>query len=128
MILRVHLVLASKESSINLSQKYFCHGVALRKYVISTHLKHHSHDKLPLGVDFLAKAGYHLNISRYQTEDRNKANILAKSLVCIQVTWMLVQRIVRKSAGYPLTLLEIHTTVHVVCALFIYAIWWKVSS
>jgi len=80
------------------------------------------------GVELLAKLGHFLEMPKHQIEDRSKANILAKSLVCIQVTWMLVQCITRKAAGYPLTLLEIHTMVHVVCALGIYIFWWKVSS
>lgn len=82
----------------------------------------------PTGVEFLARAGHYLEMSKDQIADRSKANILAKSLVCIQVTWMLVQCIARKSAGYPLTVLEIHTMVHVVCALCIYVFWWKVGS
>lgn len=80
------------------------------------------------GVEILAEHGHFLEMPKHQIEDRSKANILAKSLVCIQVTWMLVQCITRKAAGYPLTFLEIHTMVHVACALCIYILWWKVSS
>ena len=80
-----------------------------------------------LGVEFLAKVGHHLQMSENQIADRSKTNVVAKSLMCIQVLWMLVQCIARKSAGYPLTLLEIHTMVHVVCTLCVYSFWWKVS-
>ena len=80
----------------------------------------------PLGVELLAREGLFLEMSNDQIADRSKANILAKSLVCIQITWMLIQCAARKSAGYPLTPLEIHTMVHVVCALCIYGLWWHV--
>ena len=59
-------------------------------------------------------------------DDRSKANVLGKALVCLQITWMLVECIARKAAGLPLTLLEIHTFVHVVCAISLYAFWFKV--
>lgn len=80
-----------------------------------------------LGVEFIARAGHFLKMPKEHIADRSKADLLAKSLVCIQVIWMLVQCIARKSAGYPLSLLEIHTMVHVMCALCIYVLWWYVS-
>lgn len=57
---------------------------------------------------------------------RSKADGLAKVLVCAQVTWLVVQCIARKLSGLPLTILEIHTFVHVVCALAIYSLWYQV--
>ena len=74
--------------------------------------------------------------------------MLAKGLVCFQVTWMVVQvqhnvpftwqtlegfnqlyqqAIARKASGYPLALLELHTLVHVLCALIMYSLWIKVD-
>lgn len=38
---------------------------------------------------------------------------------------MIVQCIARKVNGYPLSLLGIHTMVHVLCALIIYFLWWR---
>ena len=81
----------------------------------------------PSGVKFLAEQGHFLDMPENRIADRSKTNAFAKMLVCIQVLWMLTQCIVRKAAGYPLSLLEIHTMVHVVCALFIYVFWWQVS-
>lgn len=82
----------------------------------------------PEGVITLAKHGHFINISLETVSDRSKANFIAKALVCAQVLWMIIQCIARKINGYPLTLLEIHTMVHVVCALIIYSLWWKASS
>ena len=48
---------------------------------------------------------------------------LAKGLVCIQVLWVAGQAIERKVAGFPISLLEFHTLVHVFCALVMYALW-----
>ena len=38
---------------------------------------------------------------------------------------MIVQCIARKVNGYTLSLLGIHTMVHVLCALIIYFLWWR---
>ncbi len=40
----------------------------------------------------------------------------------MQVLWVIGQAIERKAAGYSITLLQIHTIVHVVCALLMYAL------
>ena len=58
-----------------------------------------------------------------QINDKSKANWLAKSLVCIQAAWMLVQCIARKISGLPITLLELNTVMHVICALLMYLLW-----
>ena len=91
---------------------------------------HDRHSKAVInskGVEFLSGAGHFLEMAKEDIADRSKADLLTKSLVCIQVVWMLMQCIARKTAGYPLSLLEIHTMVHVVCALCIYILWWNVS-
>ncbi|KAL2069398.1 hypothetical protein VTL71DRAFT_14077 [Oculimacula yallundae] len=77
------------------------------------------------GVLFLAKYGHFCKVSRDDIEDKSKADVLAKSLVCVQVLWVIGQAIERKAAGYPISLLEIHTIVHVVCALVMYALWFQ---
>ncbi|RPB07135.1 hypothetical protein P167DRAFT_461413, partial [Morchella conica CCBAS932] len=56
-------------------------------------------------------------------EDKGKAEMLGKTLVCLQALWMLVQCAVRKASGLPVTLLEIHVAMHVVCAIGMYAFW-----
>ena len=82
----------------------------------------------PRGIIALARQGQFVDISTEDIRDKSKADFFTKSLVCVQVSWMVIQCIARKAAGYPLTLVEIHTMVHVVCALTIYMLWWKASS
>ncbi len=65
-------------------------------------------------------------IPRSRIEDRSKADTLQKALVLLQVSWMMLQCIARKAYRLPLTLLELHTMVHVVCAVVMYAFWLKV--
>ena len=79
----------------------------------------------PKGVAFLAKHGHFLKISDATIRDKSKADMLAKALVCIQVGWMLVQTISRKIIGYPISLLEIHTLIHVACAIVMYGLWFQ---
>jgi hypothetical protein len=76
----------------------------------------------------LAKQGHFFAMSERAIKDKSKADVLAKGLVCFQVTWLLVQCIARKASGYPISLLELHTFVHVICALMMYALWFKVCS
>lgn len=82
----------------------------------------------PRGVVELAKRGHLLRMPESSIRDKSKADILAKGLVCIQVTWLSVQCIARKVAGYPVSLLELHTFIHVICALTMYALWFSVSG
>ena len=79
----------------------------------------------PKGLAFLAKHGHFVNISDAAIHDKSKADNLAKALVCLQVSWMLVQTISRRIVGYPITLLEVHTLVHVACAIGMYGLWFR---
>ena len=76
------------------------------------------------GVLRLAELGILPNVSRTFIRERSKSNLLAKGLVCFQVSWMLIQTIARKIAGLPVTLLELNTLAHVGCAVAMYAAWW----
>lgn len=76
------------------------------------------------GVALLAHCGHAPEISVDEIKDKNKADGLAKFLVCVQAGWMIVQVISRSAADLPTTLLEVHTVAHVVCALVMYGIWW----
>lgn len=58
-------------------------------------------------------------------QDKGKAEILGKILVCVQAMWMLVQCMVRKASGLPVTLLEIHVSMHVFCAVGMYVFWFN---
>ncbi|RPB06945.1 hypothetical protein P167DRAFT_477651, partial [Morchella conica CCBAS932] len=60
-----------------------------------------------------------------EVQDKGKAEVLGKTLVCLQALWMLVQCIVRKASGLPVTLLEIHVAMHVICAIGMYIFWFN---
>ena len=77
----------------------------------------------PLGVIALARKGHFLSISNDSIEDKSKADLFAKGMVLFQVLWMVVQCIARVASGYPLAVLEVHTIVHIVCAMLMYALW-----
>ncbi|OTB12606.1 hypothetical protein K445DRAFT_43375, partial [Daldinia sp. EC12] len=74
----------------------------------------------------LAEYGEFLYMPRENIDDRSKADAVKKTLVILQVSWMVTQCICRKAYGLPLTLLEIHTMVHVVCAFILYVCWFEV--
>lgn len=80
------------------------------------------------GVLELARLGRFADIyiPPEQIEDKSKASVLQKVLIICQVLWMVIQSVSRKIYGLPLTLLEIHTMVHVFCALLMYAFWFSV--
>ena len=46
-------------------------------------------------------------------------------LVLAQVTWILSQTLARRALGYPITLLELHTLIHVAIALGMYGLWFR---
>ena len=50
---------------------------------------------------------------------------LAKSLVCLQAGWMVIQCIARVAQSLPLTLLELHTLIQTIYAIFMYFLWFK---
>lgn len=67
-----------------------------------------------------------MHVSEDKIRDKSKANGLQKILVLLQVTWMATSCTVRLVYGLSLTLLEIHTLVHVVCAMSMFLSWFKV--
>ncbi|KAK4903723.1 hypothetical protein LTR49_026689 [Elasticomyces elasticus] len=78
----------------------------------------------PRGLQLLAGCGLLPAISRDDIEDKSKAEWSGKFLCCVQVTWFMVQAVVRLAAGLTIAPLEINTIGHIVCALLIYALWW----
>lgn len=78
------------------------------------------------GVMRLAELGYELpRLSDGDILDRSKADPITKVLTCFQAGYMIVQVIGRRAADLPITMLEINTLGHVVCALVIYAFWFQ---
>ena len=81
----------------------------------------------PAGLKLLAKLGTFIPEEPKLRDRRSKANAFAKLVVCLEILWMSLQCITRKALGLPLSLLEIHTFVHVICATVVYTCWFKVS-
>lgn len=77
-------------------------------------------------VLWLASQGHWVKIPRAKITDKSKADTFQKILVLFQVSWMVMQCIARWIYKLPLTLLEVHTMVHVVCAMILYGFWFKV--
>ncbi len=79
------------------------------------------------GVIWLAKRGHWIYITPERIAGKSKANLLQKALVLLQVSYSATTCVARRAYGLPLTLLEIHTMVHVICAVAMYALWLEVS-
>lgn len=63
-------------------------------------------------------------LTREQIDDRSKASGLVKTLTCIHAIWFCLQCITRLAQGLPISLLELNTFGHSVCALLIFLLWW----
>ncbi len=81
----------------------------------------------PEGVIRLAERGCWLYIKPEKIAAKTKADVLQKALVLLQVSYAATSCIARRAYGLPFTLLEVHTMVHVICAVAMYALWFKVS-
>ncbi|KAK6529590.1 hypothetical protein TWF281_008761 [Arthrobotrys megalospora] len=60
-----------------------------------------------------------------EIRDKSKGDWLAKSLVCIQACYIIIQAVSRLAARMPISLLEVNTIGHVICALTLYLLWWN---
>lgn len=65
------------------------------------------------------------NLSEDEIKSKSKANSLAKTLVCIQALWFILQCLTRVAQRIPISLLELNTCAHAICALLIYLLWWE---
>ncbi|PMD62363.1 uncharacterized protein K444DRAFT_627311 [Hyaloscypha bicolor E] len=64
------------------------------------------------------------DISKADILDKSNASQLAKTIVCLQVAWFIIQCISRLAQGLPISLVELNTFAHTVCTLLIYYFWW----
>ena len=78
----------------------------------------------PRGMALLAKCGYLPRISKEDILDKSKADNLSKMLSILQALWMLAQIVGRLIIRLSVTLLEVNTLAHIICALIIYVLWW----
>jgi hypothetical protein len=77
------------------------------------------------GVRLLAQCGQLPRLSIRSIADKSKADPLKKAIVCMQAVWYLAQYIGRLQSHLPVTLLELNTLGHALCALLIYLFWWS---
>jgi hypothetical protein len=77
------------------------------------------------GVLLLAKCGFLPDISQEEILDKSKTDRFAKGLACLQSGWLVVQVLARFKLDLPVTLLEVNTLGHVLCAFVIYILWWN---
>ena len=78
------------------------------------------------GILRLAEDTPHLipDISAEHIRDKSKASYLAKMIVTLQAIWFAAQCISRLALGMTISLLELNTLAHAICALLAYALWW----
>jgi hypothetical protein len=79
----------------------------------------------PSGILELARAGVLPQVDTSTIQDKSKADSVAKAIVCIQVSWFFANSVARPLQHLPLTLLEVHTLTHAICALMMYGVWLK---
>ena len=65
------------------------------------------------------------SLSKSDIEDKSKADGLAKLIVIIQALWFCLQCVVRLAQNLSISLLELNTFGHAICAFLIFAVWWK---
>lgn len=87
----------------------------------------HPHKRLAFtrhGILELAKAGILPSFNDDLMDDKSRADVFTKCFVCLQAGWFVAQFVGRTAQSLPVTLLELHTICHVVCAAIIYGLWW----
>ena len=75
------------------------------------------------GIVKLAVHGHLPNIPKTLIADKSKADFVAKVLATLQALWFLGQCVARWKAHLTMTLLELNTFTHAICALFMYLFW-----
>ena len=80
----------------------------------------------PDGLQFLANLDIELvpNTSESEIQDKSNTNGLGKAVVCIQAFWFCIQCVTRLCQGLEISLLELNTFAHAICALLMYLQWW----
>lgn len=60
-----------------------------------------------------------------ELSERNNADALAKGIALVQILWFALQVVGRLIQNSAVTLLEVHTTINVGCAITLFALWFK---
>ncbi len=58
-------------------------------------------------------------------EDRNKSNFFTQSIITLQITWFVLQCVVRKAGGFDIAVLELVVLGYVTLNAAAFAFWWK---
>lgn len=61
---------------------------------------------------------------RQEILDKGKASNMAKCFAGLQALWLIAECFSRWQAGLPVTLLEVHVAIQVVCTMIIFFCWW----
>lgn len=65
-----------------------------------------------------------IKIKISDVRDKGKSSVLAKLIICGQVAWMVLQLLGRRVSRLPMTLLELHTLIHIMIAVIMFWLWW----
>ncbi|CAN9247714.1 unnamed protein product [Alternaria alternata] len=90
----------------------------------------HGRERMTLtlkGLEFIANHNPDLlpDLSSSAINDKSKANVFVKTITGIQALWFGIQCITRSTQGLSISLLEMNTAIHAVCALALYFFsWW----
>lgn len=89
-----------------------------------------SRDRLTLtpdGLEFLAKQRPDLipRVSIAEIQDKSKADTFAKGIITVQTSFFIIQCVYRLIQHLPISLLELNTFAHTLCALLTYVFWWE---
>ncbi|KAK0736188.1 hypothetical protein B0T21DRAFT_366457 [Apiosordaria backusii] len=76
-------------------------------------------------LETIASEGWLPDLPKSYIDDKSKADGIAKTLVIVQSSWMILQCVMRWTSGLTVTSLELNTLAHAVCALLIYVLWWQ---
>ena len=81
----------------------------------------------PRGIEWLAEYAPALmpSLNEDDVRGRSKTDSLVKVIVCLQAIYISAQCAARKAQNLPITLLELNTFGHAMCALLMYAFWFR---
>ncbi|KAH8194652.1 hypothetical protein TruAng_011186 [Truncatella angustata] len=77
------------------------------------------------GVCQLLQMGHWIPITSDTIDRKSNFNPFEKGLVVLQVYWFATQCITRKIYGLPISLLELHTVIHILSAGIMYSFWFN---
>jgi hypothetical protein len=82
-------------------------------------------EQMELNMKFKPAVILKRTISEGEIKDWSNSDILAKSIILIQLIWFSVQIMARVIQRLPITLLEITTVAYIAVSMILYGIWWK---